>query len=107
MTAKEVFNLYRSIHTFKNMHTTFHNEPVKIVEVSKIEKNHQDVNLTHYQPPGHLIFCKKSKKLFVKCADNEIIEIKQLMIGKKKAMSATDFNNGFLKKCSDDEKCFR
>lgn len=105
MTAKEVFNLYRATYSFKNIHTTFNNEPVKLLEIAKLESDQNDVNLTSCQPPGHLFYCKKSKKLLCKCADGKNIEIKQLTLGKK--MSAADFNNGFLKKIKDDERCFR
>lgn len=91
------------------MQTTFNNEPVKMVEIARFTKDNREINLAsfNHQPAGHLVFCKKSKKLLIICADNEFIEIKQLMIGKKKAMSAVDFNNGFLKKCNENERCFR
>lgn len=103
MTTTEVFNLYRSTYSFKNLQTTFINETVKLVEISRHDSS-QEINR---HSPGHLTFCKKSKKLLVECSDEKFVEVKQLTIGKKKAMSAADFNNGFLKKCSEDEKCFR
>lgn len=106
MTASDIFNLYRAIFTFKNMQTSFNNEPVKIIEISRLKKDDfKEIDFKH--SPGHLVFCKKSKKLLVKCVDSAFIEIKQLTIGKKKAMSAADFNNGFLKKFGKNERYFR
>lgn len=86
------------------MSTNFKNESVKILEIAKATI---DPKVEDYDPPGYLKFCKKLKKLLVKCCDGNFIEIKQLSIGKKKVMTATDFNNGFLKKCEKSEKCFR
>jgi methionyl-tRNA formyltransferase len=105
MKATEVYNLYRSIYTFKHLQTSFNNEPVKIIDIGKPQ--HVVDESRNCNGPGHLTFCKKSKQLFVECGDGKLIEIKQLTIGKKKAMTAKDFDNGFLKKCSQDDKCFR
>jgi methionyl-tRNA formyltransferase len=103
MSSTEIFNLYRSIYSFKHMQTTFKNEPVKIIEVSRAPDDLQDTS----NSPGHLTFCRRTKKLLVECADGKLLEIRQISIGKKKVMSAVDFNNGFLKKCTESERCFR
>lgn len=102
MSSTEVYDLYRSIYSFKNVTTSFKNEPVKLIEIVKAIGHEPDEEALNSKP-GHLLFCKRSKKLLVKCADQNYIEIKQLAIGKKKAMSAVDFNNGFLKKCKEPE----
>lgn len=101
MTSTEVFNLYRSIYSFKNILTTFKNEPVKLFELARTADTPTD---QHRLPPGGLWFCKRIRKLFVRCCDEKFLEIKQLSIGKKKVMSAVDFNNGFLKKCHENER---
>ena len=106
MSTIEVFNLYRSIYSFKNVTTCFKNEHVKLIELVKPQDDKPDEEAANYQP-GHLLFCRKSKRLLVKCADENYVEIKQLSIGKKKAMSAVDFNNGFLKKCKESERQFQ
>lgn len=105
MTSREIYNLYRSLYSFKNILTTFNNEPVKIMELAKLELSKLQNEIPDCQP-GAAVFCKKSKKLLVMCADQNFVEIKQLSIGKKKVMSAADFNNGFLKKCIEAEKKF-
>lgn len=102
MSSIEVFNLYRSIYSLKNILTSFKNEQVKIIEILKPKEPVMD-DESAFHKPGHLFFCKRTKKLFVKCADQNYLEIKQLSIGKKKAMSASDFKNGFLKNCKESE----
>lgn len=107
MTSTEVFNLYRSIFSFKNIVTSFKDEPVKLFELARTADTPTDQHqLSDYPPlpPGGLFFCKQTRKLFVRCCDEKFLEIKQLSIGKKKAMSAIDFNNGFLKKCPENER---
>lgn len=96
MTALEVYDLYRSLYTFKQLQTTFKNETVKILEISKIDSD-------EHMSAGHLKFLWKSKKLVVTCCDGKCIEILKLSVGKK-VMNARDFYNGFLSK--DDEKKF-
>jgi methionyl-tRNA formyltransferase len=106
MTATEVYNLYRSIYSFKNILTSFNNEVVKIIELTKFDMNQLHDEIADFQP-GAAVFCKKSKKLLVMCADHNFVEITQLSINvKKKVMSAADFNNGFLKKCREAERKF-
>lgn len=96
MTALNIFDLYRALYSFKNLTTTFRNEPLKIVEIAK------SANLIQKdgKKPGHVRFCWKTKRLLVRCADDRDVEIVKLSIGKK-VMSASDFNNGFLKKHSN------
>jgi len=104
MSAADVYNLYRSIYSFKSPTTSFINEPVKILQLAKFEA--VESGGTAEDKPGHLLFCRKSKKLLAKCADENYVEIKQLSIGKKK-ISAADFNNGFLTKCLESERFFK
>lgn len=105
MSAREVFNLYRSIYSFKHVTTIFNGEPAKLIEIAKPDGTQPETNSNLL--PGRAVFCKKSKKLLVMCADSNFIEIRQLTIGKKKAMSAADFNNGFLRKCSEPDRRFQ
>lgn len=107
MSSTEVFNLYRSIYSFKSMTTSFESEPVKLIEVVKPESNIKLEEFDTTFEPGQLLFCRRSKKLFVYCADGNCLEIKQLMIGKRKAMSAVSFYNGFLSKCEKSERHFK
>lgn len=107
MSATEVFNLYRSIYSFKHVTTTFNGESAKLIEIATPDGTQPNPLVMSKLLPGRAVFCKKSKKLLVMCADSNFIEIRQLTIGKKKAMSAADFNNGFLRKCSEPDRGFQ
>lgn len=102
MTAVDVFNLYRSLYTFKHPSTTFQGDPVKLIEINY--DSNQIPNL--FLKPGQVSFCKFKNALLVQCADYNTIEILKLSIAKKKVMSARDFDNGFLKKCLEAERNF-
>lgn len=102
MTAMQIFDLYRSLYSFKHITTTFRNEQVKLLEVARASNTAQNDDK---KKTGHIKFCWKSKRLLVKCIDGLDIEIIKLSIGKK-VMSAIDFNNGFLKKRKESENLF-
>lgn len=105
MTSLEVNNLHRSIYSLKNISTTFKGEQVKLIEISRTTDESSTSEFKHLSP-GQIVFCWKSKKLLVRCADGGLIELIQLSIAKKKTfkvMSASDFLNGFLSKCEESE----
>lgn len=99
MTALQVHDLYRSLYSFKHLLSKFKNEPIKILEISKIDQK------SDHMAAGHLKFLWETKKLIVTCCDGNSIEIVKLSIGKK-VMSARDFYNGFLSKISESERKF-
>uniref|UniRef100_A0A336MQT9 Methionyl-tRNA formyltransferase, mitochondrial n=1 Tax=Culicoides sonorensis TaxID=179676 RepID=A0A336MQT9_CULSO len=102
MTAKDVFNLYRSLYSFKFCSTTWHGLPVKFKEMSY----HPLSPCTENIEPGTVIYCQKLKCLQVFCANGQAIHVHDLGIGKKSKISAFDFNNGFLKKRPESERKF-
>ncbi|XP_070503323.1 methionyl-tRNA formyltransferase, mitochondrial [Chironomus tepperi] len=101
MTAMQIFDLYRSLYSFKNLTTTFRNEQVKLLEISRTSSFVQNED----RIAGQIKFCWKSKKLLVRCVDGLDIEINKLSISKK-VMTAKDFNNGFLRKRTELENIF-
>lgn len=104
MSSTNVFNLYRSVYSFKHLVTSFNDEIVKLIEIAKCPKEiPEDLRTSQ---PGQVEYCKKSKMLVVKCADESFIEIRHLMISGKKVMSASDFSNGFLKKLQRSKRMF-
>lgn len=103
-TANEIFNLYRALYSFKNVMTSFKGETVKLIEIH-LESTEQ-INTPQPDAPGSVRYCRLSKSLLVQCLGNKTIKVIKLSIGKKKSMSASDFNNGFLKKCSESERRF-
>lgn len=102
MTTIQVFDLYRSLYSFKHITTTFRNEQVKLLEIARTSNTTQNDDK---KKAGYIKFCWKSKTLLVRCIDELDIEIIKLSIGKK-VMSAIDFNNGFLKKRKESENSF-
>jgi methionyl-tRNA formyltransferase len=103
MDAREVFDLYRALYSYKHVLSTFKNEPVKLLEVKISSDSEQQQQQQH---AGLIIFCRKSKKLLVQCKDGGgCIEISKLLIGKK-VMTPADFNNGFLRNIKEAERKF-
>lgn len=100
MTSTQVYDLYRSLYSFKHIITTFRKEPVKILELIRPTDTQNDPQL-----PGFVRFCWKTKRLLVRCSDQKDVEVVRLSIGKK-VMSAADFNNGFLRKHVDKLNLF-
>jgi methionyl-tRNA formyltransferase len=101
MDSLNIYNLHRSLYSFKHITTSFRNESVKIVEL----KYDHSQNPAEQKPSGFIKYCWKNKSLLVQCIDNKFIEIFKLSVGKKKVMSALDFHNGYLK-CSESERFF-
>lgn len=103
MTARDVYNLYRSLYSFKFPITYWNKEVVKLKEIHAGDVQNDEVN--NYSP-GFIRFSHKSRTLAVTCADGREIEIKSLGIGKKSQISAQDFRNGFLRKVKEIERKF-
>lgn len=102
MTAKDVYNLYRSLYSFKFGTTYWHGEPVKLKELSYDSSLPEE---RQYEP-GTIKYSHKLKCLKVFCANGQAIQVFSLGIAKKSKMSARDFNNGFLNKRPESERRF-
>lgn len=100
-TSMEIYNLFRSLYSYKELTTKFKKLNVKLVEL-KLDESLDFPT----KSPGTLLYLKHKKSLYVYCADGRVLEILKLKIDGKKVMNALDFNNGFLKKCSEEEKMF-
>jgi methionyl-tRNA formyltransferase len=107
MSAKDVFNLYRSLYSFKPLLTTFNTDPVKIIELD-IDFNSRDKENCNLSPAGTIEYSKLENCLKVTCADHtgQRVRIFKLSMSKKKVMSAMEFYNGFLSKVPAGERCF-
>lgn len=103
-SADEIINLYRALYSFKNIMTSFKGETVKFIEI--LLESTEQINTPLTDAPGSVRYCRLSKSLLVQCLGNKAIKVIKLSIGKKKTMSASDFNNGFLKKCSESDGRF-
>lgn len=81
-------------------------DTVKFLEVKYYPSQEDSDSQNTTLRPGFVKYCRHNKSLLVKCVDNKFIEIFKLSIGKKKAMSAADFNNGFLGKFQESDRYF-
>lgn len=103
MTAEHIYNLYRALFSFMSIQTKWQNVTVKFYEISKLPKTNHD-----HQKPGTVEYVKQGKFLKVTCIDGQCIGVHRLGMVGRKEMSASDFNNGFVKKLqSSNEKCFQ
>ncbi|CAH0558677.1 unnamed protein product [Brassicogethes aeneus] len=101
--AKEVYNLERSLVGFLLPFTTWNGNTVKLqgIKEAKCDTSLQDYN------PGFIIYDKKNKVIIVLCANKTCVSVSKIKVWKKEVMSATDFNNGFLKKATVAKRYFK
>lgn len=96
-TASQVYNLFRALYSFKPLTTKWNGLIIKLTEI--VVDNHSTIDLS--KPPGYVEFVKKDKHLRIYCIDGRSVVVKKLAVEGKNAISAIDFNNGFLKKNPD------
>lgn len=101
MTAKQVYDLYRSLYSYKPLITRLGKDPVKIFRLSYSSERDSELQA------GFIRYCRKTKRLRVGCQDRSTVDIEQLSIGGKKVMSAQEFSNGFLSKIEPPDRVFR
>ncbi|XP_013118630.2 methionyl-tRNA formyltransferase, mitochondrial [Stomoxys calcitrans] len=107
LTAAEVCNRYRALYGFKSLTSKFQMKTIELLELSMPPEN-SDQHLSKPLPaPGFLTYHRERKCLRVQCANNTFVEVHRLRVEGKKAMSAMDFNNGFLKKLQKYEMEFQ
>ncbi|XP_055586578.1 methionyl-tRNA formyltransferase, mitochondrial [Uranotaenia lowii] len=104
MDALQVYNLWRSLYSYKPLTTRLGQELVKIFELS-FDPGSKEVD-AQKQPPGLIRYCWKRKLLTVCCRDGRCVSVQQLAIGGKKAVTAQEFYNGYLSKKDPSERLF-
>ncbi|XP_055632754.1 methionyl-tRNA formyltransferase, mitochondrial [Toxorhynchites rutilus septentrionalis] len=101
-SAKEVYDLYRSLVSYKPLTTHLDGKLVKMFKVSYDPQQQCDVNAK----AGRIEYCRKRKRLRVSGSDGKFVEIDHLSIGGKRIMSAQEFNNGYLSKTNSENRFF-
>lgn len=99
-SATQVYNLFRALYSFKSLATKWNSVQVKLIEL-KISTT----DAVSSQPPGTVEYVKLDKCLKVICGDGSSVCVYKLGLEGKKAMSATEFYNGFLAKVKG-RSCF-
>lgn len=103
MTAREVFNLYRALYSFKSPRTTWHERKLRLIELKESSQS----NATKLSAPGAVEYDRKEKCLRVRCVNQTTILISKLQLEGKRVFTANEFNSGFLKKVPENERFFR
>ena len=105
MSSQDVYNRHRALYSFKVLSSKFLKKSIELLEVNLPHASVRNP-FTQESPPGSVEYHKEHKCLYVKCANNTFIEVTKVRVEGRKAMSAIDFNNGFLKKLSKTEMEF-
>lgn len=104
-TSDQIYNLYRALYSYKMLMTRWHGQSLKLVKLEKVSEGTLPITSNH-KPPGTVEYLKRDKCLIVTCSDQSLIKIETLVVEGKKTITAIDFNNGFVKKRSLDERKF-
>lgn len=107
MTGNEVYNRHRALYSFKTLMAKFQTKSIELLDIRmpSISTNQTFSNIV--SSPGSLMYNKERKCLMVQCSNNTFIEVHRLRVEGRKAMTALDFNNGFLKKLQKCEMEFQ
>lgn len=106
-TSQYICNLYRAVYSFKWLTTDWHRRRVKIKEIDLKMHESGECGSSVVMSPGRVEYDKLNKCLRVYCCDGSFIRVTKLGLeGKKSEMSASDFNNGFLKKVDRAQRYF-
>lgn len=100
MSAMQVYNLYRALFSYKRLYTSWHGELVRIAEVTPSVDSDSTATAAP-KPPGTVEYCRTTRELRVWCADGRTVGVRQLSVAGKRAGSAADFNNGYLRKTAE------
>lgn len=103
MTGRYIFNLYRALYSFKNLMTTWQTHKVKIIEMRDNSERKTSQNASR---PGSITYIRPEHCLHVQCGDGSMVKIVKLQLEGRKVFTATDFNNGYLKKVHVNDRYF-
>lgn len=102
-TAREIYNLERSLVGFLTPYTYWKELPVKLFDIKECEFKFSDETIQ----PGFVVFDKSYKNIKVFCGNRTWISVENLGVLGKKIMSGVDFNNGYLKKEKSENRYFK
>ncbi|XP_020294744.1 methionyl-tRNA formyltransferase, mitochondrial-like isoform X5 [Pseudomyrmex gracilis] len=96
MTAKNVYDLYRGLLGLYPLTTKFDDRTIKLLDIQQVTKPTNAMN-PEDDTPGSVKFDKISKTLIVTCKGLSWVSINKIRIAGRPAMSAVDFQNGFMR----------
>uniref|UniRef100_A0A1Q3F175 Methionyl-tRNA formyltransferase, mitochondrial n=1 Tax=Culex tarsalis TaxID=7177 RepID=A0A1Q3F175_CULTA len=104
MGAREVYDRFRALYSYKPLTTRFGGG--ELVKIFRVSCDGDGEVVGDDSVTGQMRFCRKSKRLWVRCGDGKMICVEQLSIGGKKVMSGQEFYNGFLSKLEPARRVF-
>lgn len=96
LSAEHVYRRFRALFGFKHLNTKFQNKTIHLVDVKLPTLKELPAHLASVER-GSFLYDRNKRCLIIHCADNTHLEVHKLRVEGKKVMTATDFNNGFLK----------
>ncbi|XP_055524586.1 methionyl-tRNA formyltransferase, mitochondrial [Wyeomyia smithii] len=108
LTAQQVYDLYRSLYSYKPLTTRFTSSSDETIKLFKlVYDDHVSVEDSSSKTvPGQVQYCRLRKRLRVWCYDGKSVEVEQLGIGGRKVLSAAEFYNGYLSKVKPAQRLF-
>ncbi|XP_030751420.1 methionyl-tRNA formyltransferase, mitochondrial-like [Sitophilus oryzae] len=89
---KNAHNLHRALDSLRhNLFTSVASSSVKLIDIEICKSNAKCI------APGSVTYDKPSQTLRVECANGTFISVKRISVLGKKVMTASEFNNGYLK----------
>lgn len=101
MTAIQIYNLSRALHDLFPLRTKWGDIVLKLYNIKLCTT--ENTNNKSIQP-GMMYYDKITKFLKIQCCDGNWISVATVGIPNKRMMSASDFNNGFLKKAEQEKR---
>ncbi|XP_055677031.1 methionyl-tRNA formyltransferase, mitochondrial [Lutzomyia longipalpis] len=99
LTSTEIFNHFRAFFSFKHLMTNWQEITFKLLSISTREITSSDqLSVLKDKSPGSFVFHKQERCFIVKCSQDTYLNILSIGIEGRKAMSALDFYNGFIRK---------
>lgn len=95
----DIYNLSRALHDLYPLCTKWGDLILKLYNIKLC--NTEKINCIQ---PGVMRYDKIVKLLKVQCCDGNWISVANAAVPNKRMMSASDFNNGFLKKVEQDKR---
>ncbi|XP_011203567.2 methionyl-tRNA formyltransferase, mitochondrial isoform X2 [Bactrocera dorsalis] len=96
LSAEQLHRRFRALFGFKHLNTRFQNKNIQVIDVKLPAVKELPASLANAEC-GSFLYDRNKRLLLVRCADNTHLEIHQLRVEGRKIMTATEFNNGFLK----------
>uniref|UniRef100_W8B9J2 Methionyl-tRNA formyltransferase, mitochondrial n=1 Tax=Ceratitis capitata TaxID=7213 RepID=W8B9J2_CERCA len=101
--AEQLYRRFRALFGFKHLNTRFQDKNVQLIDIQLPESQIIPAFLAN-KSCGAFLYDRHRRCLLVRCSGLTLIEVHQLRVEGKKAMTAVEFNNGFIKQSNSSSK---